>query len=69
MVKDPKLTPDDVRVAFEEICEKLRVDGVDLEVLRHERAALWAVFRQAPLRREVGAAADERGREASSRGS
>ncbi len=52
VVKDPKLTPDDVRVAFEEICEKLRVDGVHLEVLRHEPAALWAVFRQAPLRRQ-----------------
>ena len=46
VVKDPKLTADDVRVAFEQICEKLRVDGVALEVRKQEPAALWAVFRK-----------------------
>jgi hypothetical protein len=51
VVRDPRLTADDVRTAFAEICEKLRVDGVDLEVQKQEPTALWAVFRHAPLRR------------------
>jgi hypothetical protein len=52
VVRNPKLTAADVRVVFEEICEKLRVDGVDLEVQVQEPMALRAVFRQAPLRRQ-----------------
>lgn len=51
VVRDPGLTPDDVRVAFEEICEKLRVDGIDLEVEDIGDELLRAVFRKAPLRR------------------
>ena len=52
VVRDPKLTAADVRVVFEEICEKLRVDGVGLEVEAREPPALLAVFRQVPLRRQ-----------------
>jgi hypothetical protein len=51
VVSDPGLTPNDVRVAFDEICEKLRVDGVRLEVKSDGDELLRAVFRQAPLRR------------------
>ena len=51
VVRDPKLTPDDVRVAFDEICEKLRVDGVRLEVEGEGDEMLRAIFRKAPLRR------------------
>jgi hypothetical protein len=51
VVRATSLTPDDVRVAFEEICEKLRVDGVDLHVEADGEELLRAVFRQSPLRR------------------
>jgi hypothetical protein len=51
VVRDPNLTPDDVRMAFDEICEKLRVDGVRLEVEGEGDELLRAIFRKAPLRR------------------
>jgi hypothetical protein len=51
VVRDPRLTSADVRVAFDEICEKLRVDGIDLDVEDDGDDLLLAVFRQVPLRR------------------
>jgi hypothetical protein len=44
VVHNPQVTPDDVRIAWEQVCEKLHVEGVELE-LEQRGDELLAVFR------------------------
>jgi hypothetical protein len=44
VVHDPQVTPEDVRIAWEQVCEKLHVEGVELE-LEQRGDELLAVFR------------------------
>ena len=46
VVRNPRLTRDDVWTAFDQICEKLHVQGVDLEV-EEDLGAIRAHFRHA----------------------
>jgi hypothetical protein len=47
VVRDPALTEGDIRSAFDEIHEKLHVDGVELRIDDRERRGLLAVFSRA----------------------
>jgi hypothetical protein len=44
VVHNPQVTPEDIRIAWEQVCEKLHVEGVELE-LEQRGDELLAVFR------------------------